>query len=230
MPKPYPPARAGATVSEGRIAEPYSPGMLLALDLIGIFVFAISGGLLAVRKDLDLVGVVVLATVTALGGGLLRDVLIGDVPPPGLADWRYLTVPMATGVLTFFFHPAFGRMERIVLRFDAGGLGLFAVAGALKAHQHGLNPLPCAVLGTLTGVGGGVIRDVLVRDVPAILRRGELYAIPAFAGAAVAVVGSEVGLSDGAIAAPAAAVTIVWRLLTMQRGWVAPMPRRPETP
>lgn len=201
--------------------------MLLALDLLGIFVFAISGGLLAVRKDLDLVGVVVLSTVTALGGGLVRDVLIGDVPPPGLADWRYLTVPMATGVLTFFFHPAIGRMERIVLRLDAGGLGLFCVAGALKALQYGLGPLPAAILGTLTGVGGGVLRDVLVRDVPAVLRKGELYAIPAFAGAAVAVIGSEAGLSDAAVAIPAAAVTIIWRLLTMQRGWIAPMPRRP---
>ncbi len=119
-------------------------------------------------------------------------------------------------------------MERIVLRIDAGGLGLFAVAGALKALQYGLGPLPAAVLGTVTGVGGGVLRDVLVRDVPAILRKGELYAIPAFAGAAVAVIGSEAELSDAAIAVPAAAVTIVWRLLTLQRGWIAPMPRRPE--
>ena len=202
--------------------------MLLTLDLLGIFVFAIAGGLLAVRKELDLVGVVVIAMVTALGGGLLRDVLIGDVPPPGLEDWRYLTVPLAAGMLVFFFHPAIGRLERLISKIDAGGLGLFAVAGALKAHDYDLGPMPAAILGVVTAVGGGVLRDVLVRDVPAILRRGELYAIPALAGAGVAVIGAEAGLDDGAIAAPAAAVTIVWRLLTIHRGWTAPMPRTRE--
>jgi uncharacterized membrane protein YeiH len=199
--------------------------VLLTLDLLGIFVFAIAGGLLAVRKGLDLVGVVVLAMVTALGGGLMRDVLIGDVPPPGLEDWRYLSVPLGAGLVAFFFHPALGRLERLISQIDAGGLGLFAVAGALKAHEYDLGPLPAAFLGVVTGVGGGVLRDVLVRDVPAILRRGELYAIPALAGASVAVVGAEAGLSAAAIAGPAAAVTIVWRLLTIHRGWTAPMPR-----
>jgi uncharacterized membrane protein YeiH len=199
--------------------------VLLTLDLLGIFIFAIAGGLLAVRKELDLVGVVVIAMVTALGGGLMRDVLIGDVPPPGLEDWRYLTVPLGAGVLVFFFHPAIARRERLISQIDAGGLGLFAVAGALKAHDYDLGPMPAAILGVVTAVGGGVLRDVLVRDVPAILRRGELYAIPALAGAGVAVIGLEAGLHDGAIAAPAAAVTIIWRLLTIRRGWTAPMPR-----
>ena len=198
--------------------------MLLALDLLGIFVFAVAGGLVAVRKELDLVGVIVCAMVTALGGGLIRDVLIGDVPPPGLRDWRYLTVPLAAGLLVFFFHPAIGRLERLINQIDAGGIGLFTVAGALKAVDYGLGPMPAAMLGLVTAVGGGVLRDVLVRDVPAILRRGELYATPALAGAVVAVIGHEAGLSDAAIAGPAAAVTIVWRLLAIHRGWTAPMP------
>lgn len=199
--------------------------MLLTLDLLGIFVFAVAGGLVAVRKELDLVGVLALAAVTALGGGLMRDVLIGDVPPPGLEDWRYLSVPLGAGLLVFFFHPALGRLERLIRQIDAGGLGLFAVAGALKASDYDLGPMPAAILGVVTAVGGGVLRDVLVRDVPAILRRGELYAIPALAGAGVAVVGAEAGLADAVVAGPAAAVTIIWRLLTIHRGWTAPMPR-----
>jgi uncharacterized membrane protein YeiH len=198
--------------------------MLLALDLLGIAVFAISGGLVAVRRGLDLVGVVTLGSATALGGGLIRDVLIGAVPPPGLADWRYLLGAMVAGVLAFFFHPALGRMERTITVFDAGGLGLFCVAGAFKASEHGLGPLPAAVLGALTGVGGGVIRDVLVREVPAILRRGELYAIPALSGSGLAVAGLEVGGDETLVAVSSAAVIIGWRLLAVQRGWTAPMP------
>ena len=198
--------------------------MLLTLDLLGIFVFAVAGGLVAVRKELDVVGVLALAGITALGGGLMRDVLIGDVPPPGLEDWRYLTVPIVAGVLTFFFHPALGRLERLINQIDAGGLGLFCVAGALKAAEYGLGPMPAAILGMITAVGGGVLRDVLVRDVPAILRKGELYATPALAGSVIAVIGHEAGLENAVIAGPAAAVAIIWRLLAIHRGWTAPMP------
>lgn len=198
--------------------------MLLALDLLGITVFAISGGLVAVRRELDIVGVVALATATALGGGLIRDVLIGDVPPPGLADWRYLLAAMAAGLFVFFFHPALGRMERPITVSDAGGLGLFCVAGAFKAAEAGLGPLPAAVLGAITGVGGGVIRDVLVREIPVILRRGELYAIPALAGSALAVAALEFGVDETVVAGPAAAVIIGWRLFAVHRGWTAPYP------
>jgi uncharacterized membrane protein YeiH len=198
--------------------------VLRTLDLLGIAVFAVSGGLLAVRRELDIVGVVVLAMATALGGGLIRDVLIGDVPPPGLADWKYLTVAMAAGLLAFYFHPAIGRMERPIQYLDAGGIGLFCVAGALKADEYGLGFLPAALLGTLTAVGGGVLRDLLVREVPALLRRTELMAIPAFAGASIAVVGRELGAREVAISIPAALVTIVWRILAIRRGWTAPMP------
>ncbi len=198
--------------------------MLVTLDLVGIFVFAISGGLVAVRKDLDVFGVLVLAAVTGLGGGFIRDVLIGDVPPAALADWRYLLVPMAAGLLTFFFHPTLGRLERVVNVFDAAGLGLFCVAGALKASEYGLGPLPAALLGMVTGVGGGMLRDVLAGRVPVVLRKGELYAIPALAGSAIVVTGYEMGISSATIALPAAAFTVAWRLVAMRRGWTAPMP------
>lgn len=199
--------------------------MLLTLDLIGIFVFAISGGLVAVRNQLDVLGVVVLAMATGLGGGLMRDVLIGDVPPPGLADWRYLAVPAIGGLVTFWFHPGIGRVERVVNVFDAIGMGMFCVAGALKAEEYGLGPAPAAVLGMLTGVGGGVVRDVLAGRVPVVLRYGELYAIPALAGAVVAATGVELGLAPVVIAGPAIIVASGWRLLALRYGWTAPVPR-----
>ena len=199
--------------------------MLLTLDLVGIFVFAISGGLVAVRNQLDIVGVVVLAMATGLGGGVIRDVVIGAVPPPAVKDWWYLLVPVVGGLVTFWWHPAVGRLERVINVFDAFGLGLFCVAGALKAHEYGLGPVPAAALGMVTGVGGGIIRDLLVGRVPVIFRKGQLYAIPALAGAAVASTGAELGLAGELVVGPAAAVTIGWRLLALNRGWTAPVPR-----
>jgi len=199
--------------------------LLLSLDLLGIAVFAVSGGLVAVRQRLDIVGVLVLATVTGLGGGWIRDVLIGDVPPASLEDWRYLLVPVSAGFLTFWFHPAFARMDRLVNVFDAFGLGLFAVAGALKAVEHGLGPVPAALLGMVTCIGGGLIRDVLAGQVPFVLKSGELYAIPAIVGSAIAATGFELGAPTAFVAVPAAALTITWRLVAMRRGWKAPLPR-----
>ncbi len=198
--------------------------LLLILDLLGIAVFAVSGGLVAVRQRLDIVGVLVLATVTGLGGGWIRDVLIGDTPPASLEDWRYLLVPVSAGLLTFWFHPAFARMDRLVNIFDAFGLGLFCVAGALKAAEHGLGPVPAALLGMVTCIGGGLIRDVLAGQVPVVLKSGELYAIPAVAGSAIAAVGFELGAPTALVAVPAAALTISWRLIAIRRGWRAPIP------
>ncbi|MFC5728040.1 MULTISPECIES: trimeric intracellular cation channel family protein [Nocardioides] len=199
--------------------------LLLTLDLLGIFVFAVSGGLLAVRKRLDIVGVVVLAMVTGLGGGLIRDVLIGALPPPALEDWRYLVTPILAGLVTFLWHPAVGRLEGVINVFDAAGLGMFAVAGALKAHEYGLGPVPAAMLGMLTGIGGGAIRDLLAGQVPVVLRDGEFYAIPALIGSAVAVTGVHLGLPLPVVAVPAAAMTTGWRLIALRRGWTAPLPR-----
>lgn len=198
--------------------------LLLVLDLTGILVFAIAGALLAVRQGLDIVGVLALATLTALGGGWIRDILIGAVPPAALADWRYLVVPALAGAVTFFFHPAIGRLERTIDLFDAFGLGLFCVAGALKAAEYDLGPLPATLLGVVTSIGGGVLRDVVVRRIPMVFRSGELYTIPATAGAAIAVVGHQAGLPTAAVATVAAATAITWRLLAMARGWRAPVP------
>ncbi|CAN5399834.1 trimeric intracellular cation channel family protein [soil metagenome] len=198
------------------------PGtVLVVLDLVGIFVFAINGALVAVRKELDVFAVLVLAGTTGLGGGFLRDVLIGAAPPAALADWRYLLVPAAAGLVTFFFHPSIGRAERVINVLDAAGLALFCVTGALKAVAFGLGPVPAALMGMLTGIGGGMIRDVLSGRVPLVFR-GDLYATPALVGAFIAVLGHEAGLRTAVVAVPAAAVCFVWRVVAMRRGWNAP--------
>ena len=201
---------------------------LVVFDLAGIFVFAISGALVAVRKELDVFGVLVLAGATGLGGGLLRDVLIDATPPAALEDWRYLMVPVAAGLLTFFFHPVVGRVERPVTVFDAFGLALFCVTGALKALEYGLGPLPAALMGMVTGIGGGMLRDLLTGRVPVVFR-GELYATPALAGAALAVTGEELGLPVVVSALVGGGVCLVWRLLAMWRQWQAPLPSGPAS-
>ncbi|MDP2772105.1 MAG: trimeric intracellular cation channel family protein [Nocardioides sp.] len=204
------------------------PSTLVVLDLVGIFVFAMSGALVGVRKDVDVFGVLVLAGTTGLGGGFLRDVLIGAAPPAALADWRYLMVPVAAGVVTFAYHPVVGRMERMINVFDAFGLSLFCVTGATKALEYGLGPVPAALMGMLTGIGGGMLRDLLAGRVPVIFR-GELYATPALAGAAIAVAGTRADLPVLAVALAGAGVCLVWRLLAMWRGWLAPMPTGPAS-
>ena len=198
----------------------------MTLDLVGIFVFAISGALVAVRKGLDVFGVLVLAGTTGLGGGFLRDVLIGATPPAALADWRYLLVPVGAGLLTFGFHPVVGRLERMVNVFDAFGLALFCVAGALKALDFGLGPVPAALMGMVTAIGGGMLRDVLAGRVP-IVFRGELYATPALAGATVVVLGDRADLPVVAVAVAGAGVCLAWRLLAIWRDWQAPMATGP---
>lgn len=205
-----------------------SEAIVVVLDLVGIFVFAISGALVAVRKQYDVFGVLVLAGTTGLGGGFLRDVLIDATPPAALADWRYLMVPVAAGLVTFWYHPTLGRMERSVNVFDAFGLALFCVAGALKAMDFGLGPVPAALMGMVTGIGGGIARDILAGRVPVIFR-GELYATPALAGAGLATVFFHYDLSVLLGALCGGALCLVWRLLAIRHSWTAPMPRGPAS-
>ena len=197
------------------------------LDLTGIFVFAVSGATLAVRKGFDAVGIVVLAIATALGGGMIRDTLIGELPPVALREQGYLLVPLVAGLVVLVAHGLVERLHRPVLVFDAAGLGLFCVVGAAKAMDAGLRPASAVLLGTITAVGGGVIRDVLARDVPAVFRPDTaLTAIPAAAGA-----GATVAVWEGDVYGPVAAVAIavavfIVRLLAMRFGWGAPVARR----
>ncbi|MFS2020042.1 trimeric intracellular cation channel family protein, partial [Massilia sp. CT11-108] len=144
--------------------------LVLTLDLLGTFVFALSGAVAGVRRRLDLFGVLVLSFVAANSGGIVRDVLIGATPPSAIRDWRYLAVSLLAGVLIFFWYPRIKRLQSPVLIFDAAGLALFCVAGAQKALVFGLDPVMAALLGMLTGVGGGVARDVLLSEIPAVLR------------------------------------------------------------
>jgi uncharacterized membrane protein YeiH len=136
----------------------------LVLDLTGTFVFALSGALAGVKRKLDLFGVLVLSFAAATAGGIARDVLIGAIPPASVNDWRYLGVSLFAGVITFYFSPLIVRMSNAVLLFDAAGLALFAVAGASKALAYGLNPVMAIVLGMVTGIGGGMVRDVLLAE------------------------------------------------------------------
>jgi uncharacterized membrane protein YeiH len=207
---------------------PGNSPLLQTLELAGIFVFALSGGLVAVRKHLDIFGVLVLAGTTGLGGGFLRDVLIDATPPAALADWRYLIVPVAAGLTTFVFHPALGRMERLVNVFDAAGLGLFCVTGALKAVAYGLGPIPAALMGMVTGIGGGMARDLLAGRVPVVFS-SELYATPALAGAAWAVFAHHQGWQIAVVALPGVLVCFGWRVLAILRNWRAPMASGPAS-
>lgn len=207
---------------------PGNSPLLQTLELAGIFVFALSGGLVAVRKHLDIFGVLVLAGTTGLGGGFLRDVLIDATPPAALADWRYLIVPVAAGLTTFVFHPALGRMERLVNVFDAAGLGLFCVTGALKAVAYGLGPIPAALMGMVTGIGGGMARDLLAGRVPVVFS-SELYATPALAGAAWAVFAHHQGWQIAVVALPGVLVCFGWRVLAILRNWRAPVPSGPAS-
>jgi len=202
--------------------------LYVVLDLLGISVFAVSGGLVAVRKNLDVFGCLFLAGVTGLGGGFARDVLIDATPPAALADWRYLLVPVASGVVTFLFHPTVGRMERVIDVFDASGLALFCVAGAVKALEHGLGPVPAVLMGMITAIGGGMMRDVLAGRVP-IIFEGSLYATPAVLGATTAVLLHEAGAPLWLVVLVGAGGCLLLRLLAMVLGWRAPLPRGPAS-
>ena len=185
--------------------------MLLVIDLTGVFAFALNGALTAMEAEhLDLVGVVTLGTLTALGGGILRDILIGSLPPATFSDWRYLTVAAASALLAFVTHPLLHGNRWIEL-FDAAGLSLFCVTGATVALKHGLGPFQAIILGAVTGVGGGTLRDVLIRRVPTVLTSG-LYAVPALVGAAVTVLAWELERDSFATALLAAAVCFAIRV------------------
>ena len=197
------------------------------LDLAGTFVFALSGGAAAVKGRLDLFGVLVLAFAAGNAGGLTRDVLIGAVPPAAISNWRYLGVSLLAGLMTFFWYPLLGRLRSPVLVFDAAGLGLFAVSGAQKALTYGLDPVMAALLGMLTGVGGGMVRDLLVAQIPTVLR-AELYAVAALAGAAVVVAGHVLHLPPVASTLAGAILCFGLRLRAISRGWHLPIARPPR--
>ncbi|MCW2776380.1 MAG: rane protein [Frankiales bacterium] len=196
--------------------------LLGALDLLGVFVFALSGATLAVSKRLDVFGVLVLGAVTALGGGLLRDVLLGATPPVALQRTSLLVTTLVAGLLAFLATPLVERLAGAVRLFDAAGLGLFVAAGTTKALDAGLGAAAAVTVGCLTGIGGGVVRDVLVGEVPVVLRR-EVYAVPALLGAALVVAADGQVLPRGPWAAGGAVVVFGLRMLGVWRDWHAPV-------
>jgi uncharacterized membrane protein YeiH len=201
----------------------FDPTLLLALNLAGTFVFGLSGGLAGVQARLDAFGVVVLAVVVGLAGGITRDVLIG-IPPQTFRDWRYLAVAGGAGLVTFLAHAALTRLERPILVLDAAGLALFCVTGASTALDHRVGAVGAVVLGAITGIGGGVLRDILLREIPTVLRTG-LYAIPALVGATIVVVAAKSGSHNLAYPIVGAAVCFLIRLAGIR--WNLSVPQAP---
>lgn len=194
----------------------------VVLDLGGTFVFALSGGVAGVKKKLDIFGVLVVSFAAANSGGIARDVMIGAAPVAALSDWRYVAVSLLAGLLTFYCYAFITRLSSSVLIFDAAGLALFAVTGAAKALTYGLGPVGAALLGMLTGIGGGMVRDILITEVPVVLR-ADLYAVAALAGATVVVMGHALNLSSAASSSTGALICFALRFLAIRYNWKLPV-------
>ena len=197
--------------------------LLLAFDLLGTFVFALSGGVLAVRKQLDLFGVLVLSCAAAVSGGIVRDVMIGAHPPASLADWRYLVTAMLAGLVTFRWCALIERLRNPVQLFDAAGLALFAVLGTDKALAFGLAPFGSMLLGIITGIGGGIVRDLLVVRTPVVLQQTELYAMAALVGSGVVALAATFGLPQLPAMVLGAVLCFGLRFMSIRRGWKLPV-------
>ncbi len=193
------------------------------LELVGVFTFATSGALMAVRKGFDVVGIVALAWITALGGGVIRDILVDATPPTAFLDGWAFSLPVAAAAITFFGHRVVERSLTAVLIFDAIGLGLFTVVGTVTGAASGLGIAQASAVGVVTGVGGGLLRDVVAREVPVFVRPdAELYAVPALTGSlALAFAISRWGYAP-LLGISVASVIIVFRLLALRFGWRAP--------
>ncbi|MGI4814402.1 MAG: trimeric intracellular cation channel family protein [Janthinobacterium lividum] len=195
---------------------------VLLADLAGTFIFALEGAEAAIRGGLDLLGVMVIAFSAALGGGIVRDVLIGAAPPNAIRDWRYPALCFIAGLLAFVFHAHLHALDsRVLVVLDAAGLSLFAVAGVEKAMLFDIGPFVAALMGAITGVGGGVIRDILLTRVPAVLQT-DIYATAALLGAIVVLLTRRLGLRPGAAACVGGAACFALRLVAVSRGWHLP--------
>jgi uncharacterized membrane protein YeiH len=195
---------------------------LVLADLAGVAVFAASGASAAVAKRLDIFGVVFVGFVAALGGGILRDLVIGERPPLAFADWRYAVTAAVTAAAVFRLHPQLARLRTTVLVLDAAGLGLFTVAGTLAALGAGLPALGAGLVGMLTGIGGGLGRDLLTGEIPVVLRR-EIYAVAALAGSFTVVALDRLRLTGPVPLVAAAALVFGVRLVALRRRWSAPV-------
>ena len=218
-----PPRITAASERDQRPQLGWPVQVLVTLDLLGIGVFAASVALAAVRARLDVFGVTALSVITALSDGILRDVLLGITPPVTLRSWPYLFVPALTALVVFRFPPAFVRLRRAVLPADAVGLALFTTAGTSIALVAGVPAVTSCLIGVTTGIGGGVLRDLLLRQVPIVLRR-DVYALAALCGAVVVAVGDRLALPAGAVALVGATSVMALRVSALHRRWNAPVP------
>ena len=201
----------------------------LVLDLLGVFFFAVSGCLLAARRGFDLIGSLLLGSLTGLGGGVIRDLILG-VPPAALAQPIHLVPPVVAVVLVYFLMPRVERLSRTLLVFDAGGLALFCTTGTIAALSAGMNPVSAALLGVMTGVGGGLLRDVVANRDPQLFSPNDLYAIPAIIGAGLTSVLWELGLLSALTQLAVAALVFAFRLVSLRYGWHVPHASRHHTP
>ena len=203
--------------------------LMAAFDLAGTFVFALSGATKAVEHKLDFFGVLVLCFAAGNSGGIARDIMIGAVPPAAINDWGYIAVSMLAGVITFFWYPLINRLSSPVLLFDAAGLGLFVAAGTDKALAFHAGPVAAILFGTLTGIGGGMVRDLLVREIPAVLRT-DIYALAALIGASVIVGARALSFPPYLASLLGAILCFGIRLGAMRFGWRLPAAKIPGRP
>ena len=202
--------------------KPNTSTLLYVVDLLGTFVFAAEGAMAAIAGGLDIFGVMVLSFATALAGGIIRDLLIGAVPPASIRNWRYAAVAFSAATLVFLTHPRVAKIPvMLILALDAAGLALFAVAGTQKALEYQIQPFIAILMGTITGVGGGTVRDIMLAQVPAVLR-ADVYATAALAGAAVMVIARKLRASPTLAAVLGGAVCFVLRMLAVWRHWNLP--------
>lgn len=200
----------------------HSATLLLAIDLIGTFVFAVEGASAAVQGNLDILGLLVLAFATALGGGIIRDVLIGAVPPNSIRDWRYPATAFLGGAAVFFLYSFVSRVPAPLLTtLDAAGLALFAVAGAGKALDYDIHPLLAVLMGGVTGVGGGTVRDVLLARIPTVLR-SDVYAAAALAGAAAMILALKLKQRPAIATTAGIVVCFTLRMVAVWQHWNLP--------
>lgn len=196
--------------------------IVLVADLAGTVVFAIEGATAAIHAGLDLLGVLVLSFIVALGGGIVRDLLLGATPPSAMRDWRYPVLAFVAGLLTFVLHVQVEALPALLLStLDAAGLALFAVAGAEKALEFGIHPFMATLLGAITGCGGGVVRDMLLSRIPMVLV-ADIYASAALLGAAVLVVGRRLGCPPAVAATLGGVVCFALRVAAVRFGWQLP--------
>lgn len=195
---------------------------LVWLDLAGVFFFAVSGSLLAARKQFDILGSLLLASLVSLGGGVIRDIILNTVPA-AFTNPAYLVPPVLATVLVYFLFSSVQRYTSLLVLFDAGGLALFCITGTLKALSLGVNPVAAVLLGVTTSVGGGLLRDITANEVPQLFNPRDLYALPAFTGAALTSVLWVSGTFNAVTACAVAAVVFAFRVVAWRRSWYVPL-------